>query len=380
MKIVHVVLGKANPERANGVNRVAHGLATAQARAGGQVSIWGITSTPKATTPPREYGLDLFLRASSPWRLDPELELALSHVSDCVFHLHGGYHPEFYSVARALARRGIPWVFTPHGAYRSSVVRKDWMKKRLYLTFVDGFILRFAQAVHVFSPREARELKRYAPQARTVVLQNGVDLTEIGLEVPPIAREVRPVFGFCGRFDIRSKGLDVLLEGFARYVERGAPGELWLLGEGPDQAALLGFIKERGLIDRVRFLGSRFGADKLQYLSAMDVFLHPSRYEGMPLAALEAAGLGLPCVLSRHTNLGEALELFGAGIVLERNDAEEIAGVLARCAEMHASGTLAVLGEKGRSMVAAEFDWAKLAMRSFVELYGIPVPSSTQAA
>ncbi len=380
MRIVHLVLGKANPDRANGVNGVAHALATFQARAGAEVSIWGITTTPRTATPAREYGLELFSAASSSWRLDRELERALASASDCIFHLHGGYHPEFHVAARALARRSIPWVFTPHGACRAAIVRESWIKKRLYLAWIDGFLLRHARAVHVFSPREARELEVYAPRARTVVLQNGVDLTQIRIASVPVDRAVRPVFGFCGRLHMQSKGLDLLLEGFARYVERGAPGELWLLGEGPDQAALLGLGEKLGLNGRVRFLGPQFGAEKRQLLSAMDVFLHPSRNEGMPLAVLEAAALGVPCVVSRDTNLGEAIEGSGAGIVLERNDPEEIASALERCAALHASGSLSGLGERGRTMVVEEFDWARIAVRSFAELYGMPAVSSTQAA
>ena len=45
MKIIHIVLGRANPNRMNGVNRVAHNLATAQVNKGSDVSVWGITAS-----------------------------------------------------------------------------------------------------------------------------------------------------------------------------------------------------------------------------------------------------------------------------------------------------------------------------------------------
>ncbi|MBK7805817.1 MAG: hypothetical protein IPJ51_05910 [Saprospiraceae bacterium] len=46
MEIIHIVLGKANPERMNGVNKVVFQLATKQAESGRNVSVWGITKDP----------------------------------------------------------------------------------------------------------------------------------------------------------------------------------------------------------------------------------------------------------------------------------------------------------------------------------------------
>lgn len=379
MRIVHVVLGKANPERANGVNRVVHGLATAQARAGADVTVLGITGAPDAPTPAREYGLELYTAQPRPWRLDPRLERALERASGSVFHLHGGYHLEFHAVARRLHRRRTPWVFTPHGAYRRAVLARPWLAKRAYVALFDGFVLAGARAVHVFSDREARELGALHPRARTVVLQNGVDAAELRVDTSA-GHGLLPVFGFCGRLDARAKGLDLLLDGFALWIRRGGEGELRLLGDGPDRGRLLRRAERLEIADRVRSLGCAFGTEKLRQIAAFDVFLHPSRNEGMPIAVLEAAALGLPCVVSRETNLGEAIEAFEAGIVLERNDPARIAEALERCAALRACGDLPALGARARGMIAAEFDWARIARRSFAALYGIEAAEAAQAA
>jgi len=50
MRVIHVVLGKANPDRMNGVNQVVHHLATEQVERGDEVEVWGITADPEAET------------------------------------------------------------------------------------------------------------------------------------------------------------------------------------------------------------------------------------------------------------------------------------------------------------------------------------------
>ncbi|MEM7517035.1 MAG: hypothetical protein AAF368_08960, partial [Planctomycetota bacterium] len=62
-KICHLVLGKGNPERANGINRIAHELCVAQREIGLDAEMWGWTPDPQSTTPERPYPLRLQRRA-----------------------------------------------------------------------------------------------------------------------------------------------------------------------------------------------------------------------------------------------------------------------------------------------------------------------------
>ena len=60
MKIIHLVLGKANPLRMNGVNKLVHEMATTQQEMGYNVNLWGITENPIHDYPPRNYRTVLF--------------------------------------------------------------------------------------------------------------------------------------------------------------------------------------------------------------------------------------------------------------------------------------------------------------------------------
>ena len=103
------------------------------------------------------------------------------------------------------------------------------------------------------------------------------------------------VVGHVGRF-VEPKNHALLLRIFAEFYRHRQNSVLLLAGDGPlrqsieQQASLLNIRKY------IRFLGVRTDIPKI--LSAMDLFLLPSRYEGLGIVAIEAQANGLPCICS----------------------------------------------------------------------------------
>ena len=94
MEIIHVVLGKANPSRMNGVNKVVFQLATEQALAGRKVSIWGITKSVEHNYGERPFETQLFKAQRNPFAISEELRKKLiAAKGNAIFHLHGGWIP-----------------------------------------------------------------------------------------------------------------------------------------------------------------------------------------------------------------------------------------------------------------------------------------------
>ena len=365
-RIVHLIFGKANPDRANGVNRVVHHLAATQVAAGRNVEVWGLTPTPEAPSGERPYPLRLFRRGKLRLRLDAALRRALRELADTtVFHLHGGFLPEWNRTARLLRRSGHPYVFTPHGAYQRTALQKRPWLKRLALALFENELVRGAQRVQAFTRAEALDVASIALPAKTVVIPNGQDL----LDETPYAANATPVFGYLGRLLRYTKGLDALLEGFAQY-SRQHDGELVLIGDGPDRVELEALAASLGIADRVRFLGQRFGDEKLALLRSCDAFLHTSRHEGLPGAVLEAAALGLPLILTRGTNLAEVAATSGAGIAVGETDAAAIARALTRfCAAQPSQRARWSAG--ARDLIAQQFSWNAIQDALADELYSL---------
>ena len=103
------------------------------------------------------------------------------------------------------------------------------------------------------------------------------------------------VLGHVGRFDV-PKNHTFLLEIAAEVIQREPAACLLLVGDGPLRPAVLEQARRLGISDRVVVAGMR--SDVPDLLAAMDLFVFPSLYEGLPLTVLEAQATGVPCILS----------------------------------------------------------------------------------
>lgn len=113
-----------------------------------------------------------------------------------------------------------------------------------------------------------------------------------------------PVFGHVGRFTT-AKNHPFLIRAFAALTRQLPDAMLLLVGRGEDESKVRKQVHDAGLDDRVRFLGVR--SDVPQVLNAMDAFLFPSVFEGLPVALVEAQAAGLQCVISDQIQLGAVL-------------------------------------------------------------------------
>ena len=103
------------------------------------------------------------------------------------------------------------------------------------------------------------------------------------------------VYGHVGRFD-PAKNHSFLLEVFKGIINRQPNAVLVVVGDGALRGEIEAKIESLGLGDAVKLLGSR--GDVAALMQAMDVFLFPSNWEGLPVTVVEAQAAGLPCYLS----------------------------------------------------------------------------------
>lgn len=103
------------------------------------------------------------------------------------------------------------------------------------------------------------------------------------------------VVGHIGRF-MTQKNHGFLLEIFAEYLKSNPDSVLMLVGKGELEEQIRKKAEELGITDKIIFTGVR--SDIPQILSAMDIFVFPSLYEGMPNTVIEAQATGLPCLIS----------------------------------------------------------------------------------
>jgi glycosyltransferase involved in cell wall biosynthesis len=143
-----------------------------------------------------------------------------------------------------------------------------------------------------------------------------------------------------------------------------------MIGDGEDRESLARRAKRLGVERSVSFLGALFGPEKHERLMAADLFIHTSRWEGMPTAVLEAASLALPLLISEATGLGSPVAASQAGFVLRENNAEAISRALLAAEHRWHSDGLRAMGSAARTMIQDVFSWRHVTGRVVDELYG----------
>jgi glycosyltransferase involved in cell wall biosynthesis len=231
-----------------------------------------------------------------------------------------------YEAVEAGRRLGIPVVLRPEGAGSTGdIAWQSWGRfgRRI------ASRCREADAFVSISRAIAEELKGAGyPSDRIHSLPNGVPVPEPAWQRRPDWR-ASPRGVFVGRL-APEKGLDTLIDAWP-IVRRSIPdARLTLVGEGPERSALEARATAAGLAvgpgQAVEFRGAL--GDVATALRESDLFLLPSREEGMSIALLEAMAIGIPLVASSIPGNRRLVSDFKHGRLVEPGDRDALANVI----------------------------------------------------
>ncbi|MGQ9926707.1 MAG: glycosyltransferase [Chloroflexaceae bacterium] len=207
-------------------------------------------------------------------------------------------------IGRILARRaGIPRLVSSIRARNINYALWQFLLVRATMPLADVVVVNSRRIATFAVAAEG------VPPERLVYIPNGVDLSLYTQPVPrALLREElglsadAPVIGSVGRLTYQ-KGFDVLLQALARPGLEAA--HLLLAGSGEEQERLQALARDLKIHDRIHFAGYR--RDVPQWLGALDLYVHPSRFEGTPNILLEAMAAGCPIVATNVDGNGEIL-------------------------------------------------------------------------
>jgi len=251
---------------------------------------------------------------------------------------HGGYnvvhtHSSKAGVlGRLAARRAgvLVSIYTPNAfAFLSAGNRLvawlyRWIERWLGHNATDALIC--------VSPSElalARQ-QAIAPPGRLVLIENSIDAATFASPGDTLAAKTRlgldpsrPVVGFVGRL-APQKGVEELIEA-ARRVDQA---QFVLIGEGELETTLRRAVARHRLKDRVLLAGYR--SDVPQLLPALDLFVLPSRYEGLPYTLMEAMAAGRAVIASDVMGNRDLVEPGHTGLLIPPRDPRALARTMIR--------------------------------------------------
>jgi len=220
-----------------------------------------------------------------------------------IVHIHGSSN--FLMPIAFLAKTaGIPAVFVH--SHNTRLSYRGWQRfpRKMFHMFLKPFWRIFADeccacsvqaGIHMFGRRAVRAGKVH-------ILKNGIQAQRYSFN-PRIRENYRKAYGLEGKFVIghvgrfaKQKNHEFLIAVFAELVLSEPDAELLLFGEGEQENRIAGQVKKLGLQDKVRFFG--VSPEVAEWMQAMDVFVLPSLYEGLPVVGIEAQAAGLPLIVS----------------------------------------------------------------------------------
>ncbi len=249
-----------------------------------------------------------------------------------ILHTHGGT-AGFWGRCASMLVPGSARVHTYHGLH--SIHRAERLRGRLYL-WIDRLLARATDHTICVAESDLAAAKSHGlvVDGRASVVRNGIELDRFrnkqqrGTLRASLKLGRRDyVVGSIGRLDVQ-KGYVYLLEAVP-LVLRVAPQALFMLvGDGPLREELEARALSLGISSRVWFAGARDDPERM--LAAMDLFVLPSLWEGLPLVILEALAAGKPIVATRTTGTEELVRDGREAVLVPPRDSVALAEAILR--------------------------------------------------
>jgi len=286
---------------------------------------------------PTEAGRVLLARAERlgahgvalPHPRDPHFADAIAHQLAIdpvdVFHVHVGTGRENFDGARAARRAGVPVIIqTQHLPWLLS----SPAKREPFFAGIEAVdrLIAVSQAQRATYERIGVAAERFSTVPNGVRSRGpgpGRDEARRRLDLAP----EQPVLMSVGRLTVM-KGQRYLIDALPPLLERFPDLAVVLIGDGHLRDSLTRQAATLGVDHAVRLVGHR--PDARQLLDAADIFVLPSRHEGMPLAALEAMDAGLPVIGTRVIGTAEVVLDGETGVLVPPADADALGAALAQ--------------------------------------------------
>lgn len=289
------------------------------------------------------FGVD-FARSRLPFVAAPAIQRRVRALAPEVVHVHGSRAGFFFGFCGAHGS-GPRVAYTVRGYH--------FLEKPLGVRELAALAERFAHAradasVHVCRYDEAlAERWRLVPKDhRRVVIYNGIDPRELPAPRDPEPRRI----AFLGRLTYQKDPflLAEIASGLARAGYR-----LRVIGGGDMEAEFRARVEALGASRSVELLGALPRRDALLALASAAALVLPSRWEGLPIAPIEAMALGIPVVAANVSGLPEIVESGVSGELIAGRDAAAYVAALRRLCEDAPYRARAI--EAGKRAVEAKF-------------------------
>lgn len=231
------------------------------------------------------------------------------------------YFAKVYSKPYLIEVVGCPWDAFWYHSWKGKIVApfmwnatKQSVKNAPYVVYVTSEYLQ----------------RRYPCAGKTISCSNvalqKIDKSVLDQRTHKIKQMDKPIIlGTTAAVNVRYKGQENVIRAISELNKQGYSFEYHLVGGG-ENSCLKSVSEKYGVIDKVKFLGFLPHENVFDYLDNIDIYIQPSKTEGLPRALIEAMSRGCPCIGS---NAGGIPELLDNAYVFSSGNVKELVAILA---------------------------------------------------
>ena len=243
--------------------------------------------------------------------------------------------------------------------------RVSRLKEHKISTKVEDFIIKNTSAIHALSEEESKLWSREIKKNKIYIIPNGVRKSLL-FKKKYLKNKIFSIC-YCGRIAIFQKGLDLLLLAINELKKKNYRIYLNIIGDGHQKSKLEKMAYNLKIDDMITFHGNKIGNNKKKLIVKNDIFIHTSRFEGIPMAVLEAASLGMPLVISKNTNLSKFIIKANSGYVIKSLQIKHISETIEKIIKNR--NKIKKMGINSRMMAIGNFSWKKIAITLNKKIY-----------
>lgn len=280
--------------------------------------------------------------------------------------IHDFYVPNYRKISRIIRKKHIPYFLEPHGAFGRFAMKKSHFKKVLANNTYFRELIKKASGI-VFTTKREREDSVYHNKVETII-ENGIQKSIVENSIKNANKNYNdPVFYFMGRFKIFHKGLDYMLDALDILNKGNVKINFNIYGTSEPNEIEYVETRVKALTNiNVKCCGTVYGPARDDVLNNQNnILVLTSRYEGSPLAVLDALSYGNPAVVTPGTNVSKQVvdNQLGWETPLE---AQAIADTILIALEDYLKNGLEYV-KRTREFVLNNFTWEKMGQKSIEE-------------
>lgn len=251
--------------------------------------------------------------------------------------------------------------FYPKAPFVLTLQEGDLGRNSPFDRFWQRRIIKKADAITVISDYLGDFARKHNKRSPLYIIPNGVDLKKssiFNLQFSNKEKDKRGKVIITISRLVRKNGIDTLIKAVKEL--RVADYELKIVGEGKERKSLEKLARRLDIADKVNFIGGVPNENTFDYLLEADVFVRPSRSEGLGTAFLEAMAVGTPIIGTKVGGIPDFLEDGKTGLFVKTDDPKDLAEKILMVLE---DGDLKrILSENGRKLVEERYNWDKIAV------------------